>query len=217
VSCFEPKCGEHRADFRPRLARAARALAARFPFGAGDVAIFSHADPVAYLVAELCGIDPGVTGPSAPCCVYRLERRQGDRLFTIVGANPSISHLSAFGNTEPCHPIHSFHDWCRLFDSMRKAGVVKQSFRWPPRAEEMGVLKKAWDRRYTQLLVTGVLEQHGKPSKKTDAKVRFECPKCGVESYVSHHLYWNGPRTHRINCWKCKKYYYLSTIIPPDD
>jgi phosphohistidine phosphatase SixA len=62
-SCFIPECGEHPSEFRPRLARSAAVLLDRFPHGSGNVAIFSHADPVAYLVTELCGMDPTLTGP----------------------------------------------------------------------------------------------------------------------------------------------------------
>lgn len=142
-SAFQPTCGERPHEFQPRLARAAAALAARFPVGCGNVCIFSHADPVAYLVTEFCGIDPTLTGPVAPCTIFRIERRKDDPKF-CVQVNSSIDHLSVLGKTEPCHPIHAYHDWCQLFTEMRQARVVEMTYRWPPTALELPKLKKAY-------------------------------------------------------------------------
>jgi broad specificity phosphatase PhoE len=122
-SYFTPQCGERPPDFRPRLARAAEGMLKRFPFESGNVAIYSHADPVAYLVAELTGINPALLGPVTVCVVFRLERTRDEPKFRLV-ANSDITHLSRFGNTEPCHPVHAFHDWCRLFGELREKRLV---------------------------------------------------------------------------------------------
>ena len=114
ASAFTPTCGEHSKDFRPRLARAAAALTTRFPLGSGNVAIYSHADPVAYLATELSGVDPAVTAPVAPCSIFRLQRTGplGSSPPFEITCSGGIGHLSCLGKTEPCHPIHKFHDWC---------------------------------------------------------------------------------------------------------
>jgi transcription factor C subunit 7 len=214
-SAFEPTCGERPADFRPRLARSAKILAEKFPVGSGNVCIFSHADPSAYLVTEFCGIDPTLTGPVSPCCIFRLERRQGDEKFKVV-LNASIEHLSVLGKTEPCHPIHAFHDWCRLFEEMRVAKLVEQTFRWPPNKEELPILKKAWHARYWRLLTQGKTAEFpviGPPRKSK--KVLFNCLKCGVVSYLRRSLFETAPPSHVIYCWKCKGSFLLTAIPLP--
>jgi len=218
-SCFIPECGEHPSEFRPRLARAAATLLTRFPHGSGNVAIFSHADPVAYLVTELCAMDPTLTGPVAPTSLFRLERRKGESHFRLV-LNSSIEHLSRFGKTEPCHPIHFFHDWCQLFEEMRQQKVVDMNFRWPPKPHEMEVFKKQWHERYTRLLVQGKTDKFPilKP-RPSPEKVKFRCPKCDVVSFVAEQLMKNAPRGHSLSCWSCKQSYLLSSIVlwrPPE-
>lgn len=201
---FIPAVKEKREHFQARLARAAKDLLERFPFEAGDMAIFSHADPTAYLVSELCNMDPARTGPVATCCIFRLERRRGEPYFTLV-SNSFIGHLSVFGNTEPCHPVHRFHDWCRLFEEMRQKSVVPKTFRWPPRPEEMDALKTSWHERYARLLRDGPSENFGQAARPTDKTVHYFCPspKCGVSSYISYDLYLSDLQSHRIKCWKC--------------
>lgn len=221
---FFPACGERPKDFRPRLARAAKIIKERFPVGSGDVAIFSHADPTAYMATELCGIDPGRTGPVAPCCIFRCERRKGEKDFTLV-RNASIEHITLFGKTEPCHPIHAFADWCRLFERMRQTQLADSKFRWPPKKHEMVVFKREWHQRY-KWLYEGKTEDGGDRATETDPnappfpvkpppkkpKVKFNCPQCGVVSYVSHRLFSNGGPNHNINCWKCRQDFKLGTI-----
>lgn len=205
---FTPSCGERPKDFRPRLARAATGFLERFPFEAGNVAVFSHADPVAYLVSELTGVDPGLLGPVTVCCVFRLERRQGDARFTLT-RNADIAHLSAFGNTEPCHPVHAFHDWCRLFGEMREQQVVGPEFRWPTTGDDMTKLKKCWEARYQGSLVAGQAPER----PQSPHKVKFSCPRCEVVSYVSNDLYSSAPFTHSIKCWQCKVKFKLKEIL----
>lgn len=213
-SAFEPTCGEHPSDFRPRLSRSAKTLAERFPVGAGDVAIFSHADPCAYLVTEFCGLDPTLTGPVAPCCVFKLERRRGDSVFRCV-INSSISHLSVLGKTEPCHPIHFFHDWCRLFEEMRQAKLVEMTFKWPPQASELAIFQEQWALRYTRLLRDGKTDTFpvlGPSPQASRRKEPFHCLKCGVLSYVRSSLFDTAPPHHIINCWKCEGRFLLFDI-----
>lgn len=216
-SAFEPTCGEHPPDFRPRLARAAEILAARFPFEMGSVAIFSHADPVAYLVTELCGMDPTLTGPVIPCSIFRCERRRGEKKFRLV-LNSGVDHLSVIGRTEPCHPIHFFHDWCRLFEEMRNDNLVDVTFRWPPQKHEMVHFHKAWHARYHRLLTEGKTEAFpviGPPRKSR--KVQFNCLHCGVVSYIRRSLMMSAPAHHVINCWKCKGTFLLTDIPRPKE
>lgn len=205
-SCFLPTCGERPPDFRPRLARAASALLQRFPFETGNVVVFSHADPVAYLVCELTGVDPSLIGPVTVCSIFRLERGPEDAKFRLV-SNSDIGHLSMFGNTEPCHPIHAFHDWCSLFTQMREQGVVDSSFRWPPKSEHMNQLKLAWKSRYQTILEEGKM-----PERRSPSKVKFVCPRCDVVSYISRDLFFSAPPTHKIKCWKCKVKFRLTEI-----
>lgn len=216
-SCFEPTCGECPDDFRPRLARAAKALSARFPFGSGNVAIFSHADPVAYLVTELCGIDPAITGPVSVCSIFKLERRRDEKHFRVI-YNSSIEHLSVIGKTEPCHPIHAYHDWCRLFEEMRQANLVGITFRWPPQPHELPALKKAWKERYTRLLVDGKTDTFPVigPPRQSRRKHKFDCPLCNVVSYIPKSLFKTAPPSHIINCWKCKGSFLLTSIPKPE-
>jgi broad specificity phosphatase PhoE len=212
-SCFIPECGEHPSEFRPRLARSAAGLLQRFPHGSGNVAIFSHADPVAYLVTELCAMDPTLTGPVAPTSLFRLERRKGETHFRLI-LNSSIAHLSRLGKTEPCHPIHFFHDWCQLFEDMRNQKVADPSFRWPPKSHEMDVFKQHWHERYTRLLVQGKTDKFPvvKP-RPTPEKVKFKCPKCDVVSFIPEQLMKEAPRGHSLSCWSCKQSYLLSSIV----
>lgn len=143
---------------RPRLARAVKGLKPRFfdpsspQATRGSIAIFSHLDPVAYMATEFAGLeDAALTGPVSPCGMFQLRRvrlpqpdPEGSRggggggggedekspvaKFDIV-LNGSIQHLRELGPTEPSHPIHSYHDWCRLFEEMRQDGLVPNSFR----------------------------------------------------------------------------------------
>lgn len=218
-SGFEPTCGERPTDFRPRLARAAEIIRKRFPVEEGNVIVFSHADPVAYLVSELCGMDPTLTGPVIPCSIFRLERRPGDELFKCVH-NSGVQHLSIIGRTEPCHPIHFFHDWCRLFEEMRQNNLVPETFRWPPQeGHEMDAFKKSWTERYTKLLVEGKTDTFPVigPPRQSRRKVQFECLKCGVVSYVRKSMFKTAPPHHVINCWKCKGRFLLHDIpLPPE-
>lgn len=265
LSAFTPTCGERSANFRPRLARSAAHLRKAFPVGSGDICIFSHADPVAYLVTELVGMDPARTGPVAACSIFKIERfarrrRQkssgsgdGDGgkekgikdindnesktnessagewvdedervgLFKLVN-NADISHLSMFGNTEPCHPIHSYHDWCRLFSMLRDEKLVEQSFRWPPKEDHLPVLRNAWKQRYLELSVGNMdLAKVGRGSgehaqdhskHKNRKKIKFLCPLCQITSYVPRELFVNCVLTHNINCFSCKGNYSLGSI-----
>jgi broad specificity phosphatase PhoE len=208
-SYFTPECGERPADFRPRLARSAEGVLKRFPFELGNVAIFSHADPVAYLVAELTDVDPALLGPVTVAVIFRLERRRDEAKFTLVN-NADISHLTSFGNTEPCHPVHAFHDWCRLFGELREQELVSPDFRWPPTGDNMTRLKVAWTARYQALLLRGPSEVDVRPS--SPKKVKFECPRCAIVSFVSCDLYYSAPFTHNIKCWKCKTKFKLREI-----
>lgn len=204
-SSFIPAVKEKREDFKPRLDMAATHLLRRFPFEEGDAAIVSHADPTAYLVAALCNIDPARTGPVSTCCIFRLERRRNEQYFTLID-NSYIGHISQFGNTEPCHPIHRFHDWCRLFEYMRQSNLVPSTFRWPPLPAEMPVFAACWHERYQRLLRDGPSEDLGTPAKPSDRTVHYFCPapKCGVSSYISFDLYQSDLQSHRIKCWKCR-------------
>ena len=69
------------------------------PVSSGNAVFFSHADPCAFLVASLCGLDPALTAPVAPCAVFRLERLEGEEKFRLT-VNGSISHLRRLGKTE---------------------------------------------------------------------------------------------------------------------
>ena len=196
----------------------------RFPVGSGDVAIFSHADPTAYMATELCGIEPWRTGPVAPCSFFRCERKRGEKNFTLV-RNACIEHITAFGKTEPCHPIHAFADWCRLFERMRQQEIVDMRFRWPAKKHEMEIFKREWQQRY-KWLYDGKTEDGGDRATETDPKappfpvipppkkpkVKFLCPCCEVVSYISHRLSTNGNPNHNINCWQCKKDFRLGDI-----
>lgn len=106
-STFEPRCGEQTTDFYPRLARAAAGLLQRFPVHEGNVAVYSHADPSAYLVAALCGMDPTLTAPVSPCSIFRLERREGEANFRLT-LNASLEHLSVLGKTKVYSRAGSF-------------------------------------------------------------------------------------------------------------
>jgi broad specificity phosphatase PhoE len=217
TSVFIPECGEHPNEFRPRLARSAKGIAAKFPFGSGNVAIFSHADPTAYLVTEFCGIDPAITGPVAPTSIFKMERKRGESNFRLV-LNSSIEHISKLGRTEPCHPIHFFHDWCYLFEEMRQLKVVDANFRWPPKKQEMELFKKHWHDRYNRLLREGRSEKFPVIKPKPDGeKVKFRCPKpkCNVVSFIPEQLFKNAPPNHNINCWSCKQTFCISEIRPP--
>jgi broad specificity phosphatase PhoE len=206
-SHFTPTCGERPADFRPRLARAAEGILQRFPFEQGNVVVFSHADPVCYLVAELTGVDPSLLGPVAVCCMFRLERRREEGRFRLV-SNADIRHLSRFGNTEPCHPIHAFHEWCSLFSEVRTR-LARTDFRWPPSGKDMEEVQAAWTERY-QRMITGEVEAPVRP--RSPKKVRFECPRCTAVSYISHDLFHSAPATHSIKCWSCKVKFSLKEI-----
>lgn len=211
-SCFIPECGEHPSEFRPRLARAAASLLTRFPVHTGNVAIFSHADPVAYLVTELCAMDPTLTGPVAPTSLFRLERKRGESHFRLV-SNSSIAHLSQFGKTEPCHPVHFFHDWCQLFEDMRNQQLVDSNFKWPPRRHEMDVFKKQWNARYTRLLTEGKTGTFPViKARPTPEKAKFRCPKCDVVSFIPEQLLKTAPSDHSLTCWSCKQSYQLSSV-----
>jgi hypothetical protein len=184
------------------------------PVSSGNVAIFSHADPCAYLVSALCGIDPVTTAPVVPCAVFRLERQSGDEHFRLT-VNGSIDHLSGLGKTEPCHPVHFYHDWCALFKEMRELSVVPSNFQWPPASPtELDTLKQHWDIRYLRLLQegpTGDLPVIGPP--RSHRKVCFLCIHCKTVSYIKQKLLFKAPPCHVINCWKCPGSFRVSDVV----
>jgi hypothetical protein len=184
------------------------------PVSSGNVAIFSHADPCAYLVSALCDISPAVTAPVVPCSVFRLERRQGESHFRLT-VNGSIEHLSGLGKTEPCHPVHFYHDWCALFKEMREAELVPPNFQWPPATTaELDVLKHRWEERYLKLLQEGQgrnLPVIGPP--RTQRKVCFRCIHCLAISYVKQKLLFKAPPCHAIRCWNCPNTFTVSDVV----
>lgn len=218
TSSFEPACGENTLQFAPRLERAAAALKEKFPFSSGNVAIFSHADPCAYLVSALCNMDAAITAPVAPCGIFRLERQKGENYFRLT-VNGSITHLRGLGKTEPCHPVHLFYDWCALLREMRESSVASPSFQWPPiSSSELELLKTHWHERYHRLLKKGrssslpVIGSHQRPKK-----VCFRCKHCNSISYVRHKLMFKAPACHTITCWKCPGSFPISDIkVIPD-
>ena len=188
------------------------------PVSCGNLAIFSHADPCAYLVSALCGIDPAITAPVTPCSVFRLERTPGEDLFRLT-VNGSISHLSALGRTEPSHPVHFYHDWCALFKEMRTNGVVPKTFRWPPsNSEELQTLKNCWEERYSRLLVEGpssTIPFIGPP--RSQRKICFRCVHCNAVSYLKQKLYFKSPPCHVISCWGCSRTFCVEEITIIED
>lgn len=165
-------------------------------------------------MSALCGIDPAVTAPVVPCSVFRLERYEGEKNFTLV-VNGSISHLRGLGKTEPCHPVHFYHDWCALFKEMRDLQVVPSNFQWPPSTtSDLDVLKMHWDQRYVKLLENGpdsTIPVIGPP--RTQRKICFRCIHCQAISYVKQKLLFKAPPCHVIRCWNCPNSFTVGDVV----
>jgi broad specificity phosphatase PhoE len=146
VSSFTPKTRETRPLSLQRVQFAAKRLVERFPISTGHMAIYSHADPVIYLVATLCGLSVEHVPPVPPATVFHIRRSytatRGCDCFEMV-RNSSIEHLSLNGPTGPAHPHYPVQcDWMNMLSPPH----VDRD--WPRDGERLARLKEEWSRRY---------------------------------------------------------------------